>query len=86
MFHCSGCVINQSKTLQRGTLTCYVHGFSGSGIRTEHRRTPHLCPNVLEASTGRFKQLELDQLRCLSPPASLSVSLRSALFCVEVPG
>lgn len=86
MFHCSGCVMNQSTTLQCGTPTCYVHGFSGSGIRTEHRRTPHLCPNVLEASTGSFKQLELDQLRCLSPAASLSVSLRSALFCVEVPG
>ena len=57
MFHCSGCVINQSKTLQRGTLTCYVHGFSGSGIRTEHRRTPHLCPSVLEASTGSQKDL-----------------------------
>lgn len=74
MFHCYGCAMNQSKTLQRDTPTCYVHRFSGSGIRAVHHRTPHLCPKVRKASTGKFIQLELDQLRCLSPPASLCLS------------
>lgn len=58
--------------MQHETAICYIHGFSGSGIRTECHRMPHLCPMVSEASAGRFKQLELEQLRLLQ---LLSLSL-----------